>query len=245
MEHYKKEVFIKKMRYFLCILLVLPVFSCLVKAQQKTSVKKGFSAPKGFGYRWKEAFEGIPFKLPDGIELREAIKGYSGFFPDSCQGITWENMKSEGALVGVCGGFRNKTKQAINVDLPPGLILISQSDETQHGILVEKLSVQIPSEQYLFAPKDSYLAAGAYCINLGRPGGGNPGFTYKFGPITTFKPLLDFFKLLEKKEKRVPGQVPDPMISAIIQGCIWNIISKGYLDKYNMEQFAKIPDKKK
>lgn len=142
---------------------------------------------------------GAPFKLPEGLEL--TIVSHNSFdLENTCKrpnALADEEPKAEsglnGGLVRVCFQFSNKTREPINVELPPGLIVISSSRETQHGMLFQKLNLEVPAEQDLYAPIK------ADCMNVSRsaPGVGVP---YELGPATDSKDI---------REAPLPGQAAE------------------------------------
>jgi hypothetical protein len=209
-------------------------FIFIAGCSQDDSNSKDFSPPKGFGYT-EGPPEGTPFSLPEGVTLAKEIVGYSHIFPDSCGGVSWEKQKGEGLMVILCLQLFNSTNKPINFEFPPGLIFESETTDFQHGILIEKASIEIPAQQIYVSP------LGLMCMNQGKNGSG-VGVPYKMGPVTDWQLMLDFFKTLEKKKLR-SGVEPDRNIAAIIQTCVWNIIRKGYVSDYVKGELDKIPNK--
>jgi len=104
----------------------------------------------GFGNSDGEPI-GETWPPPEGIELSAFIESYNPFDPEACKRPEEETPETppkglglEGGLVRVCLHFRNTTREPINVELPPGLIVVSDSRETQHGMIVQKMNLEVP-----------------------------------------------------------------------------------------------------
>ena len=142
---------------------------------------------------------GEPWVLPEGIELVAAIESYNYLDPDSCKHPDAPAMNRLGpeGLVHLCLQFRNTTHQPISVRLPPGLIFISESQKNQHGMVVQTETLEVPSNQYLFAPIN------LDCMNASRSAPGI-GFPYRVGPVTDNADIQEALRLLDDKDLSDP-----------------------------------------
>ncbi|RKH12697.1 hypothetical protein D7X74_23140 [Corallococcus sp. CA047B] len=182
-----------------------------------------------------KAPEGLPFTLPAGIELEEPITGFNPFDPDgSCKREEDETAvapQGSGDLIRLCLKFRNTTRQRIDVDLPPGLVFISSSDKVQHGMLVQGLTLEVPSEQYLFAPIKGY------CLNDTRSGNGITDLFSK-GPVTQYTDFKELFALLASKKLPVTGGAVTQL-----QNIVWNLTHDKALTQAERDFIAALPNK--
>ncbi|WP_400190528.1 hypothetical protein [Hymenobacter sp. B81] len=87
-----------------------------------------------------------------------------------------------GGMVSLCLNLYNSTSQPINVTLPPGLMWIAKSLKTQNGIIVNRISFEVP-------PGQRFFRLHTYCANGGTrsPSGGQ---TYEAQPLVTQHPGL-------------------------------------------------------
>lgn len=150
---------------------------------------------------------GEPFILPEGLELK--VISYNPFDkentckrPDAEEGE--EPLPDSGlttGMVNLCLQFGNRTGGPINVELPPGLIFVSSSNENQHGIVVQKLTIEVPSDQYMVSPIK------ADCMNASRSAPG-PGISYEIGPVTDNPHIREALGILAGRD------LSDPIDSA-------------------------------
>ncbi len=118
------------------------------------------------------SLQGLPYQLPDGVTVVGQISG------GMCEGA--ETTIGSGLLVTVCVGLRNDSDQGRTVTFPAGLILVSATDEYQHGVvLVEETIVIPPGETVRFVFH-------TYCGNSARAAA-TSNAVYTFGPITSSK----------------------------------------------------------
>ncbi|MCY1044242.1 hypothetical protein OV208_23185 [Corallococcus sp. bb12-1] len=188
----------------------------------------------GFANSDKEP-EGLPFNLPAGIELTDPIKGFNPFDPDgSCKREEDEKAlapRGSGDLIRLCMEFRNTTNGPINIELPPGLIFVSSSQKVQHGMLVQGLTIEVPSDQYMVAPIKGY------CLNDTRSGNA-PTDLFKKGPVTQYSDFKELFALLASKQLPVTGGAV-----AQIQSIVWNLTHEKALTQAERDFIAALPNK--
>ncbi|RZJ45279.1 MAG: hypothetical protein EON87_07910 [Brevundimonas sp.] len=148
----------------------------------------------GFGDSLAEPV-GTPLALPEGVEVE--IVSYNPFDPDACKEPDAEERPDphgpEG-LVRLCLKFTN-SGGPIRVSWPPGLTFISESKNTQNGLLVEGLEMEVEVVVMVSLMAD--------CMNGSRsaPGG---GVRYKLGPVTRHPPILEALRLLADKDLSDP-----------------------------------------
>ncbi|RZJ16630.1 MAG: hypothetical protein EON91_12410 [Brevundimonas sp.] len=146
----------------------------------------------------KEPPVGIPFVLPEGVELVEPILSYSFFDENDCkdpeeEGPTQELGNPAGA-VQLCLVFNNKTGGPINIGFPPGVIVESESTETQNGILIQSADIEVPAKQVFVKLKFD-------CMNVTR--GAPTGFSgarYRLGPVTQHPHIVEALRLLADRD---------------------------------------------
>ncbi|WP_120541805.1 hypothetical protein [Corallococcus terminator] len=188
----------------------------------------------GFADSDKEP-EGLPFDLPEGIELKDPIKGFNPFDPDgTCKREEDEQAlapQGSGDLIRLCLEFRNTTNQPIDVQLPPGLVFVSSSRKVQHGMLVQGVTLEVPSNEYLFAPIKGY------CLNDTRSGNA-PVDLFKKGPVTQYSDFKELFALLADKQLPVTGGAVTQL-----QDAVWRLTNGRELTKADRDFIAALPNK--
>ncbi len=144
-------------------------------------------------YKSTAAPVGMPFSLPEGLELEEPIHGYSSEDPFKCDDKYRDRSYGHGDLVQLCLILQNTTSKPITLTLPPGLMFISQSTKTQNGILVQKIAIEVPAGERFFAP------VLMYCANGPR----QPSATednYHLGPIIQYADFQELFRALADRD---------------------------------------------
>lgn len=140
---------------------------------------------------------GAPYALPAGVDLVSPIPGYDlDCIPQEQQA---QEEKGSGSLVRVCMTLRNNSSQPKTVELPAGLILVSEDLSSQNGILAQAVPLEIPAQQTLA------VALHMYCINETRAPTA-PWDSYHLGPITQDARLREIISLVADKFLPVPGQ---------------------------------------
>ncbi|PUZ27696.1 hypothetical protein GA0116948_1031 [Chitinophaga costaii] len=188
---------------------------------------------KGFAESDEEP-EGTALVLPDGLNF-EGIEPYYILDETDCNGEPRVGAPAEG-YVPLCLLFRNTLQHPITLQLPPGLIFISKETKIQNGILVQKISKEIPAQQYLYVP------IRAQCINPGRfiPGVGN---VYRMGPVTQNGPMLDLIKKLATKNLAATGDINiDADIEAKIQRLVFNVARNGKMNDFDKSLLDQLPN---
>lgn len=115
---------------------------------------------------------GTAFRLPDGISIVDGITGGYCDNPDFVIG--------SGLLVTVCFELQNNTDSENAVTFPAGLILLSDTDEYQHGVILREETVRIPGHGKI------RIALYTYCGNSRRAGADSDA-SYAFGPVSNSK----------------------------------------------------------
>ncbi|KFE68962.1 putative lipoprotein [Hyalangium minutum] len=135
--------------------------------------------------------------LPSGVELLSPIEGYAlDCIPEEQES---QEEKGSGSLVSVCLRLRNTSAQLRTVELPAGLILISDDLSSQNGMLAQAVPLQVPAQQTLA------VALHLYCINETRAPTASWD-TYRLGPVTQDPGLREIINLVADKFLPVPGR---------------------------------------
>lgn len=163
--------------------------------------------------------QGTPFQLPDGVVVDGTITG------DECDEEV-EHIGS-GYYVTVCVALRNDKDQPITIKLPGGLILVSETTEYQHGVVLETTTIVLP-------PKTTTrFALHTYCGNASRRAA-NSGAVYTFGPTTNSKLLERLVNDLSRKKIEIADYWVDGTttrayddLEDTIQTLLWLITDHG------------------
>jgi len=229
-----KPKFLQPLTIFIVSLLIISSCSKDNYKRDDEEDTPDFVPAKGFAGSEEEP-EGTPLILPTGVTL-EGIEPYNPIDETDCNGEPRVGAPAEG-YVPLCLLFRNSSKQPVNLQLPPGLIFISKATKIQNGILVQKVSREIPAEQYLYVP------IRAQCLNGSRffPGVGD---LYRIGPVTQYAPMLDLIKKLETKNLEASGDInKDGPLAAAIQQLVYIVVDKGKLDAFGKSLLDELPNK--
>jgi len=178
---------------------------------------------------------GEPWVLPEGIELSATIESYDPFDPDACKHPDEPPRETPPKPVGVTGGlvrvclqFTNNTNTPIKVPLLYGIELISESQEIQNGIIVQRGELEVQMDQPLFAP----LLAD--CMNGSRSAPGI-GARYRIGPITQHPHILEALRLLDDRD------LTDPLDAAIASSLLKPLYLGKALTQDARDQIADLP----
>lgn len=151
---------------------------------------------------------GTPLSLPAGIQISGTILGVDAS-EGECEGATIPPAGSGGA-VWACVKLTNSGGGPVTVELPPGLILISEFQEGQNGLLVERVRINVPPTGGGTGGIDAGTDGGTdegvtfivplhlYCLNESK----SPSFDkmeYRLGPVTNDPALLELLSLLAGK----------------------------------------------
>lgn len=169
------------------------------------------------------------WSLPEGIVLARPITGYSVFFPDQCESA--REPQGSGDLVRLCLSFRHTGvrngapyRLPIHVEIPAGLIFISDDISTQNGIIIQRFIVEVQPGETINIP------AFMMCLNDSRSGS-HPGAIYQLGPVLRTPAFDALFRQLDGKRIPQEGAVD-------IQGAVWALsegepippASRAYID---------------
>src|SRR5690606_36965847 len=110
--------------------------------------------------------------LPEGVTVVGEIVG------GECYDI--DEFIGSGVYVDLCIGLRNDTDKEVTVTFPGGLVFISDTDEYQNGVVLEKTTIVLP------AKKTKKFTFYTYCGNAERSASSSMG-NYTFGPLTNSK----------------------------------------------------------
>ena len=200
-----------KVLYVLALLLAVTACSKADNKKEEGENPGDTTYPrKGFGTS-EEMPSGDQFKLPAGVSLTGEIKGYNENFKEFCDHKTMKDAKGSGIGVMLCIGLHNSTTQIIHVSFPSGMIFISQQHKTQHGILVQGETVELPPGM------DFYVPLFLCCMNSSLVGSG-PDDKYSFGPVSNDKEIRLLCSLLENKQLDVNGPIAQKL-----EQIIWHL----------------------
>ncbi|KQY85028.1 hypothetical protein [Brevundimonas sp. Root1423] len=171
--------------------------------------------------------------LPDGIVLARPITGYSVFTPELCEPA--EEPVGSGDLVQLCISLRHTGQRngapyrlPIHVEIPAGLIFISDNLSTQNGIILQRFIVEVRPGQTINIP------VFAMCANDGRSGS-NPSAGYQLGPVLQNPAFDALFKQLEGKRIPQTGAVD-------IQAAVWAIAEGDPVSPRHQAYIDALPD---
>ncbi|NML21077.1 hypothetical protein HHL16_09345 [Pseudoflavitalea sp. G-6-1-2] len=210
-----------KVQYVLMLLLLMTVASCSKGNNKKNDGDNNGDTTyprKGFGTS-EEMPEGEQFKLPAGVSLIGEIKGYNEALKEFCDHKTMKDARGSGLGVPLCIGLRNTTTQIIHVSFPSGMIFISQEHKTQHGILVQGETVELPPGL------DFYVPIMLCCMNSSLVSAG-PDDKYVFGPVSSDKEIRKLCALLENKKLDANGPIGQKL-----EQIIWHLSDEPLRDE--------------
>ncbi|GHG85460.1 hypothetical protein [Comamonas sp. JC664] len=153
---------------------------------------------------------GTPFELPAGVSFAGTLRGASEFSGE-CDNAGTE-AKGSGAYVRVCVPLRNDTGAPVQVEFPPGLVVVSTSEgRNQNGLLIERSIITVPPTPPGPGGRDDagtpdggveenafIVPLYMYCLNEERDPS-NPYITYEVGVITSDDALQELLRLLDGK----------------------------------------------
>ncbi len=175
----------------------------------------------GLGSRGGD-IQGMPFALPEGISVVGEIKG--GWCDDK------QFYIGSGYLVTVCLTLRNDTDESETITFPAGLILVSSTDEFQHGVVLKTETIEIPPN------KTVRFAFFTYCGNSARAAASSSA-VYSFGPVTSSKLIARLINDLKGKDINAADYVNGDnldedyiMIQSNVQTLLWFITDGGDMD---------------
>lgn len=156
---------------------------------------------------------GRAFSLPPGLTLLQPIKTYDEARPQDCGNKDRKQAYgSDGSLIALCLMFSNKTNRPITVTFPPGLIFVSRNLDTQNGMLLQSITIEVPPGPAFFAPLL------LYCANENRHPG-RPRDLFDLGPITDAPQFDRLFRQLKDKDLSDAGQLG--------QALVWGLTNQG------------------
>ncbi|WP_141621534.1 hypothetical protein [Myxococcus sp. AB036A] len=154
--------------------------------------------------------QGTPLSLPEGISIADTLRGAEEFTGE-CENARVASQGS-GAYVRVCVPLRNDTGAPVEVEFPPGLVVVSTSEgRGQNGLLIERTILVVPptppgpggrddaGTPDGGAEENAYIVPlYMYCLNEQRDPS-NQYMTYAVGPVTSDDALQELLRLLEGK----------------------------------------------
>ena len=171
------------------------------------------AAPTGQAWSW-----------PPALRVDDPVKGDDPFCVPPEQPAT--PPVGHGGLVRVCVGFHNTGLVPITVTLPPGLVFVSNSLESQNGLVLTETTIVVPVTSTTF-----YVPVYAYCLNLGRHNTAGAQDTYRAGPLTDDASVLELLALLQ-------GRQVTPAFDFKLQQILWDITENGGLTQEDRDAIA-------
>ncbi|MCL2298615.1 MAG: hypothetical protein FWC27_00515, partial [Firmicutes bacterium] len=173
--------------------------------------------------------EGTPLALPAGL----SITGIRGAY-DQCENAT--SRYGTGSYVNLCIELDNRTDGPVEFTFPIGLIFVSDSGETQNGLLLEKAAFTCPprtEEERQLGENPCVIELHAYCLNLGRHAT-QDGDIYRIGPVTSNTRLLELLSLLA-------GKQITPTDWGSVQNVVWDITEDDGLTQADRDFINSLP----
>jgi hypothetical protein len=167
-------------------------------AQVHAGMGASTAAPTGQAYAW-----------PQGVQVEQPVKGDDPYCVPEDQQSTPHT--GHGGLVRLCLGLRNTGVVPVTVVLPPGLIFVSDSLQTQNGIVLQTTTIVVPPGSLTY-----YVPVYLYCLNLGRHPTAGGQDTYQPGPVTDDAAVLELLSLLQGKDVPLAFEFP-------LQEALWDI----------------------
>lgn len=178
--------------------------------------------------------------LPDGVVFSRPITGYSVFAPESCappdhpeKGA--EAAQAAGTLVQLCLPLRHTRQRngepydlPIRVDIPPGVIFISDDLSTQNGIVIQRFIVEVRPGETIYVPII------LMCLNDGRSAS-HPAATYRIGPLLENAAFDALFQRLEGKRITEEG-------APYVQAAVWALSEGETIPPQINDQLGSLPD---
>jgi hypothetical protein len=190
-----------------------------------------------------------PLQLPAGVRLDGPIIGADA---DGGECKDKDVTVGNGRGVRVCAGFCIDQKTTIGVDgetvldIEEGLILVSEFQEGQNGMLVERVKINMPYTPCgggMGAPEDEekrkrrfIVELNLQCLNESK----SPSFDkmgYRMGGITTDPDLLELLGLM--KNKRIETEEHQ----RIVGDAVYSITEGKGLTSQDRHALASLPDK--
>jgi hypothetical protein len=150
---------------------------------------------------------GTPLSLPPGIRVTGKILGEDAG-EGECEGATIPPGGS-GRAVWACMKLENSTGAPVQVSLPPGMMITSDTGEGQNGLLVENVYFTVPptlntggvdagTDAGTGGPTSFVVPLHMYCLNESK----SPSFDrmeYSLGNVTSDPDLRELLSLLSGK----------------------------------------------
>ncbi|MCF0070191.1 hypothetical protein LZD49_06890 [Dyadobacter sp. CY261] len=222
-----------KKLYTLLLMLAAALCGCIHSAPVPDEVKS--SAP-GFGTS-RQHPTGKPLTLPAGIK----IVGKPHWDLDCiAEANNEKRVYGSGGEVRFCIQFSNNTSQPIIVTIPPGTIFISESTESQNGLVIQMIQVTVPP---LSTPFFYFLNN---CLNPDRDVT-NLLDEFEAQPIVTDHPgVTELTNMLSGKKVNSEDynhEVPPTEIFVPVQRAVSEVSHTGSMAAETRASLSRLPDK--
>ncbi|GAB3923379.1 hypothetical protein [Larkinella terrae] len=154
--------------------------------------------------------------------------------------LSLSKMLGSGELVRFCLDLANSTASPISVELPAGLVWISDDLTVQNGLEVKPVRFELP------AKATTRVRLGTYCLNADRHEASH-GDSYDPQPIILdLASMNNLFQLLSDK-KINHGETTDELTyyqqQHIVQEGVWEVTETGKLLPETLQKLQKLPTK--
>ena len=187
--------------------------------------KKSSTGPDG-GPNPFDTPTGAVYQLPAGVAVQGKIVGVGG---DNGNGICQptEKIGAGFGFVDICLTFSNSSAGPVTVVLPPELIFISKSTDTQNGAVVVRQTVVVP------AGSDTTVAISIFCVNLARHAA-DAEDEYTIGPLSDNAGLREIATLVQ-------GKQIDADDALLVQSAVWEVSDEGGLTAETRQALRDLP----
>lgn len=207
----------------LLFLTIVPLILLATAAGKRSSRLQPPPAPKNTETKPASrpiAISGNTFRLPAGVSLTEGgIKGHHA------PGV---QRYGHGCMVYLRLGLRNHTTAPMQVTLPAGLVIRSQTDRANDALVARAITLTVPAGAVRYYHLDLF----ALHASIRQPG---PAGAYRFGPVADNYDLSALLQTLEAKS------LEDVHSLAVAQDAIWEVTNGHILSVALAGKLARLP----
>lgn len=171
------------------------------------------------------------YELPANISLVGKIKG------NVCD-TAYE--RGSGRFVDVCVALINSGGTDITLTIPAGLIILADSEEDQHGMIIQETTI------ILKAGKITRCGLNAYCTNASKHPSSYTS-TYTIGGVSSSVLIKQLIAILKNKKVNTEDYPNDRegygKAEDAVQGAVWGITDGDGLNDIVKQELAEIPNK--
>ncbi|MDR1880174.1 MAG: hypothetical protein LBQ78_04510 [Tannerellaceae bacterium] len=139
--------------------------------------------------------------------------------------------------------MRNSRSTPVTVTFPAATVLLSESGESQNGVLIKKVTITIP-------PNDDYhLSLSFYCGNASK-NSAHRSDVYVLGVVSNARPLLDLCDRVKNKKINIEEFSPtsrtdyDTYFDQVnrLQDIVWLVTDYGGMSEEDIEYINSLPN---